>query len=179
MTGRSSPLLPLPARLRDGLAAIDRVCGAAIETASCIALALAASVGFWQVLSRFLLSEPLDWSEVLTRVGVIWTVFLGLPAALRAGALLAVDFTRRHLAGTAGGRWLERLVGGLTLAVLVLLIDFGTQMAWRTRFQILAGLEVPISVVYAAIPFGAFFGVLALLARLAAPPSETREESLL
>jgi len=175
----AAPLLPLPPRLRAALIGFDRRCGVAIETAACVALALAATVGFWQVMSRFVFSEPLDWSEVLTRVSVIWAVFLGLPAALRAGALLAVDFTRRQLADTPAGRALERLVGLLTLAVLALLIHFGIQMTWRTRFQVLAGLEVPISVVYAAIPVGAAFGALALLARLADGAREDREGTTL
>ena len=174
-----APTLRLPPRLHAALMAADRWCGIAVETAACAALALAATVGFWQVMSRFVFGDPLDWSEVLTRVSVIWTVFLGLPAALRAGALLAVDFSRRQLAGTAAGRWLELAVGLLTFAVLALLIHFGIQMTWRTRFQVLAGLEVPISVVYAAIPFGAAFGALALLARLADGQREDREGTTL
>jgi TRAP-type C4-dicarboxylate transport system permease small subunit len=41
---------------------------------------------------------------------------------------------------------------------------FGIDVVHRVRFQSLAGLEISISWAYAAIPTGALFGILAVIA---------------
>ena len=54
----------------------------------------AVAAGFWQVVARFVLSSPLDWSEVLTRALLIWAVLLGVALAFRHGAMLGVEILR-------------------------------------------------------------------------------------
>jgi C4-dicarboxylate transporter, DctQ subunit len=68
---------------------------------------------------------------------------------------------------SVSGRWQKLLQGFITLGSITLLgviLWFGIQMAWRVRFQTLAGLEVPIAWAYAALPVGAFFSLLAVIA---------------
>ena len=50
----------------------------------------AVAAGFWQVVARFVLSSPLDWSEVLTRALLIWAVLLGVALAFRHGAIAEI-----------------------------------------------------------------------------------------
>ncbi len=153
---------PVPAWVR-GLLAVERVSTACVTVLACAMLAVAACVGFYQVLARFVLEQPATWSEVLVRTLLIWMVYLGVVGAMRAGALVSVDLMRRM----AKGRWarlLDGLITGSTLAVLVILLWAGIQIAWRVRFQVMAGLEVSITWAYAAIPVGAAFAILAVLA---------------
>jgi TRAP-type C4-dicarboxylate transport system permease small subunit len=56
-----------------------------------------------------------------------------------------------------------------TLTFLVILVWFGLDVVQRVRFQTLAGLEISISWAYAAIPVGAFFGILAVIANFLDP----------
>lgn len=130
---------------------------------ACALLAVSAVIGLYQVLTRFLFQEPSTWSEVLVRTLLIWMVYLGSAAALRKGALVSVDV----LYLLTGGR-VRRLFDGLvTLAVLGflgILLWFGVEMTWRVRFQNLAGLEISIAWAYAAIPLGAVFAIVAVLA---------------
>ena len=146
-----------------GLLAVERVATGIVTALACALLAAAAGVGFYQVLARFVLERPSTWSEVLVRTLLIWMVYLGVVAAMRAGALVSVDVLRRLVKG----RW-ARIVDGLvtacTLGVLAVLLVAGIQIAWRVRFQVMAGLEVSISWAYAAIPVGAAFAMLAVLA---------------
>lgn len=144
--------------------AADRMVGRAIMVLAVLALALAALIGFYQVGTRFVFQQPSSWSEVLTRALIVWSVFLGLSAALRGGALLSVDMLYRTLAHTPYLGVLRTFITLLTLTFLVIVLVFGIDVVYRVRFQTLAGLEISISWAYAAIPTGAFFGILAVIA---------------
>ena len=61
----------------------------------------AAAAAFYQVIARFVLHAPADWSEVLTRALLIWTVLLGA-LAFRHGAMISVELLRNMLAARAG-----------------------------------------------------------------------------
>jgi hypothetical protein len=62
---------------------------------SCAMLALAASLGLFQIIMRFVLEAPAEWTEVLIRFSLIWMVFMGIPAAFRRGAMVSVDVLYR------------------------------------------------------------------------------------
>lgn len=142
----------------------DRWVGRVIMALAVAALAVAALVGFYQVVTRFVFQQPSSWSEVLTRALIVWSVFLGLSAALRGGALLAVDLLYRTLQDTPYLAVLRLFILALTLLFLVIVLVFGIDVTHRVRFQTLAGLEISISWAYAAIPTGALFGILAVIA---------------
>jgi TRAP-type C4-dicarboxylate transport system permease small subunit len=150
--------------MRDAILAADRLVGRFVLGSACLALAGAAIAGLFQIITRFVLEEPSSWTEVLTRTLVIWSVFLGLGAALRGGALLSVDLLYRTMARTRHLALLRTFITGCTLVFLVLVVWFGWDVVYRVRFQNLAGLEIPISWAYAAIPVGAMFGILGVIA---------------
>ena len=58
---------------------------------ACIMLAIAAALGVFQIVTRFILEQPAEWTEVLIRFSLIWMGFLGIPAAFRQGAMVSVD----------------------------------------------------------------------------------------
>lgn len=127
------------------------------------ALALAALIGLYQVATHFMFHQPSSRSEVLTRALIVWSVFLGLSAALRGGALLSVDLLYRMLERTPYLGVLRTFILVLTLGFLVIALVFGIDVVLRVRFQTLAGLDISISWAYAAIPTGALFGILAVV----------------
>lgn len=155
--------------MRNTILAVDRVVGQVVMALACLALAGAAVAGIFQVGARFVFEQPSTWSEVLTRTLIIWSVFLGLSAALRGGALLSVDLLYRTVARTRYIRWLQGLITLLTLLFLVVIVVYGWDIVYRVRFQTLAGLDIPISWAYAAIPVGALFGILAVIANFLDP----------
>jgi len=168
---RRPPRLPRVGEttLRDFVLSVDRVVGRVIMALACLTMAAAALTGLYQVGIRFLFSQPSSWSEVLTRTLIVWSVFLGLSAALRGGALLAVDMLHRVVSRTPYIRWLQALIAGCTLLFLGIVVVFGWDIVHRVRFQTLAGLEISISWAYAAIPVGALFGMLAVVANFLDP----------
>jgi TRAP-type C4-dicarboxylate transport system permease small subunit len=153
-----------------------RVTGAMLGLA-CVLLLLAASCGLYQVLMRFVFSEPSAWSEVGTRMALIWMVFLGTVAAFRHGALVSVDLAYRLSRG-AWRRALRIVIAAVTIAFLAVVLWFGIDITWKVRFQELAGLEVSISWAYSALPVGAFFSILAVIANYLDPLHEELDTAL-
>jgi TRAP-type C4-dicarboxylate transport system permease small subunit len=155
-------------RAAAALLRFERLVTEAALVAACAMLAVAACAGFYQVLTRFLLREPATWSEPLVRTLLIWMAYLGLAAAIRAGALVSVDALYRLLRGRHR-RALEAAITLATLVLLVILVWFGWDLAVRVRFQNLAGLDVPMSWAYAAVPTGALLSIPAVLAHYVDP----------
>ena len=58
---------------------------------ACLMLAIASGLAVFQVITRFVLEQPAEWTEVLIRFSLIWMVFMGIPMAFRQGAMVSVD----------------------------------------------------------------------------------------
>lgn len=152
------------------LAVEDRISLAAVAM-GIFGLGLACLVGFYQVLTRFILHAPSSWSEPLIQTTLIWMVYVALAGAMRAGTLISVDL----LVSVSTGRLLKLVRTVITLAVMALLVIlfwFGCELVWRVRFQTIAGLGVSASWAYAALPTGALLSALALLAHALDPQQE-------
>ncbi|MFO1324944.1 MAG: TRAP transporter small permease [Burkholderiales bacterium] len=136
---------------------------------ACAMLVAAACLGLYQILSRFVFQQPAEWSEVLIRFTLIWMVFMGAPVAFRQGAMVCVDLAHR-MAGPAGKRALDILAALCALMVIGVMLWFGGDYAYRGRFQTISGLEsLSMTWAYLAIPVGAVFSAIAVVACLLDP----------
>ena len=129
-----------------------------------VLLVASAAAAFYQVIARFILHEPSDWSEVLTRALLIWTVLLGIALAFRRGAMISVELLHNLLQGHKR-RLLEHLIAIICVAFLVFIAWVGGQMTYRVRFQNVPSLNISISWIYLAIPVGTSLAAIAVLAR--------------
>ncbi len=166
-----------PSRPVAMLLATERLVTSAALAMGCVAMTVAACAGLFQVVTRFVLQEPATWSEPLIRMMLIWMAYLGLAAAVRAGSLISVDLLYRLLRGRKR-RLLEGVIALATLSLLGILVWFGIDLANRVRFQNLAGLEIPVSFAYAAIPTGALISMLAVVAHFFDPRREELETAV-
>ncbi|MDR2113093.1 MAG: TRAP transporter small permease [Candidatus Accumulibacter sp.] len=135
---------------------------------ACVLLGVISVLGLLQVLSRFVINQPLTWSEVLIRLLMVWMIMLGAVVAFREGAQISLDFMFRK-----SGRFqrpLHFLITVICVLFLSVLIWYGFDLAWRTRFQEIGSMEfLPMSVGYAAVPVGAIFCVIAAIANFLDP----------
>lgn len=127
------------------------------------------AAGFYQVVARFVLETPADWSEAWTRASLIWTVMLGVALAFRQGAMLSVEMLHSMLA-PRNKRWLEHLILLICVSFLGFMAWAGGQMTWRVRFQTMPSLDVSISWVYISIPIGMVLAILAVVSFWAEGP---------
>ncbi len=148
---------------------IDRVTTALSLAIACLMLVVASSLGMFQIITRFVLETPAEWTEILIRVSLIWMVFMGIPTAFRQGAMVSVDVLRRW-SPPAMRRVLDVVVAVAALALIAVIIWWGADYAWRGRVQTMAGLEsISMLWAYLAMPVGGAFCVIGILAQLADP----------
>ena len=130
---------------------------------ACLMLALASCFASHQIVTRFILESPAEWTEVLIRFSLIWMVFLGIPMAFRQGAMVSVDLLYRM----SGGRMRRVLDTAVAIAALMLsavILWWGWDYAQRGRVQSMIGLEgVSMFWAYLALPVGAVFSMIGIV----------------
>jgi len=136
---------------------------------ACAMLALAAALGLWQIITRFIIERPAEFTEVLIRFSLIWMVFLGIPHAFRVGAMVSVDVLYRW-SGQRMRRWLDAAVAIAALLLISVIIVVGWQYAVRGKVQSMMGLEdVSMFWAYLALPVGGVFSALGIIGNFLDP----------
>jgi TRAP-type C4-dicarboxylate transport system permease small subunit len=149
--------------MRGALLAAERWTTGTATALACAMLALASALGLWQIVTRFIIERPAEWTEVLIRFSLIWMVFLGIPLAFRLGAMVSVDVLYRW-SGRRLKRVLDTLVAAAALALVAIIVVVGWQYALRGRVQTVIGLEdVSMFWAYLAMPVGGVFSAIAIV----------------
>lgn len=149
--------------MRQGFLRLERLTTGLATGLACAMLALAAGLGLWQIITRFIIERPAEWTEVLIRFSLIWMVFLGIPLAFRIGAMVSVDVLYRW-SGVRLRRVLEVMTAMASLALVSVIIVVGWDYALRARVQTVIGLEsVSMFWAYLALPVGGGFSALAIV----------------
>ncbi len=137
--------------------------------AACVMMTIAASLGVYQIITRFVLEQPAEWSEVLIRFSLIWMVFMGIPMAFRQGAMVSVDVIYRWSPPRLK-RVLDWLVFGAAMALILVVIWWGWDYANRGKVQTVIGLEnISMFWAYLALPVGGVFCIVSLIGNLIDP----------
>ena len=148
---------------------LERWTTGAAMAAACLMLAIASSLGMFQIVTRFVLEQPAEWTEVLIRFSLIWMVFLAIPSAFRQGAMVSVDVLYRWSPPRIR-RVLDYVVALAALALIGVIIWWGWDYAQRGGVQSMAGLEsVSMFWAYVAMPVGGVFSVIGILGNLVDP----------
>jgi len=148
---------------------LERLLTAVSMALACVMLAIAASLGMFQIITRFILERPAEWTEVLIRFSLIWMVFLGIPMAFRQGAMVSVDALYRA-SSTSVKRVLDWVVFLAALALVCVILWWGWAYSLRGRVQTVIGLEeISMFWAYIAMPIGAVFSIVALIGNLLDP----------
>ena len=164
--------------MRSRFLAIERHTTAFALWCAVAMLVVAVGAGFYQVISRFVIEQPAEWSEVIVRFALIWMVFLAVPTAFRYGAMISIDIFYRSV-GPQGRRVLDTLILVSGLVLMTAILWWGQDYSWRTRFQTIPGIEsVTMLWAYASMPVGAAFSVLAIIAQWLDPHREELETAL-
>jgi TRAP-type C4-dicarboxylate transport system permease small subunit len=136
---------------------------------ACAMLAISASLGMFQIIMRFVIEAPAEWTEVLIRFSLIWMVFMGIPMAFRQGAMVSVDVLYRWSPPPVK-RVLDFVVSGAALALIAVIIWWGWDYANRGKVQTVIGLEdVSMFWAYLAMPVGGVFSVISIIGNLLDP----------
>lgn len=129
-------------------------------------VAIAAFIGlvavtFIGVIMRYILNAPLLWQEELQLVLIIWIVYFGISAAMRARSHVAIE-----LVVDAFPRTLKMVVEivGYVIVVLIMIyltiqgIGYVQQMSASSR--VTNFLRIPQSLTVVAFPIGCFLTII-------------------
>ena len=136
---------------------------------ACLMLAIASTLGMYQIITRFVLEQPAEWTEILIRLSLIWMVFMGIPMAFRQGAMVSVDVLYRW-SPVKIRRVLDWVVCIAALGLIAVIVWWGWDYALRGRVQSMAGLEsISMFWGYVAMPVGGMFAALGIVGNLLDP----------
>jgi TRAP-type C4-dicarboxylate transport system permease small subunit len=148
---------------------LERVTTGFSMIVACLMLVIASGLGMFQIITRFILEQPAEWSEILIRLSLIWMVFMGIPAAFRQGAMVSVDVVYRWSPPKIK-RVLDWLVCLAALALVLVIVWWGWDYSVRGRVQSMAGLEsISMFWGYVAMPLGGLFAVFGIVGNLLNP----------
>jgi TRAP-type C4-dicarboxylate transport system permease small subunit len=155
--------------MKQGFLKFERWATGLAMVLACVMMVIAASLGVFQIITRFVLEQPAEWSEILIRFSLIWMVFLGIPAAFRQGAMVSVDVLYRWSPPSIR-RVLDWVVAIAALTLIAIIVWYGWDYAQRGSVQSMAGLEsVSMFWAYLALPVGGLFCVLGIIGNLLNP----------
>lgn len=132
------------------------------ETASFVVLlSVMTVVVFIQVICRYILKASLPWSEEVSRYCMIYTVFIGVGAGLKAGTHTGVDALVMVFPSPV--KWVVILIETIlcfVLSVVFLALSAAVVMKLFESGQKSATLFIPIAFAYFAMPLGFLGGTI-------------------
>lgn len=112
-----------------------------------------------QVWYRFVLNNPLAWSEEVARYLFVWISFLGSAVGVRMNVHLGIDLIDKALSPRA--RKVMTVVVNLLIQIFLLVVIFwGIKILKVVQFQKSASMGIPMTYPYLAVPVGSAFMLL-------------------
>jgi TRAP-type C4-dicarboxylate transport system permease small subunit len=124
-------------------------------------------VTFLQVFTRYVLNDPLYWSEELSRYIFVWLTFLGIGIAAHRRSEMSVSFFV-NLAPKRTQLLIEIIVTILVTAFLGIAIIEGFTLAIESYDLPSIALEIPWTYIYMSVPVGLSLLILQYISRLTA-----------
>jgi len=135
--------------------------GKVVEGLTIAMLAITTIIIFLQVLFRYVLTQPLSWTEETARFLFVWVALLGAAVAFKDRSHFTITMLtdrfppRMRLA-------MQVVVALGTTWLLGILMREGLFVAGLNHIQESPAIGIPMSVPYMAIPVGAGLGIVFL-----------------
>jgi len=131
---------------------VDRVLLRVNRWVVIVILAAMALMVFANVALRFLTDESILWVEEVSRYLMIWLTFLGAGLVLRYGGHIGIDTLQDSFPRQAPA--IRCVIFVLLLGFFAFMVWIGTRYATLTWGQTTPVLQIPVGIVYLAMPVG-------------------------
>ena len=154
------PLLKKTLKMVDGLTTLSAVIGGVLIAVMTVIVTVA-------VITRYLLSQPIGWSEEASNYLMIWAIFLGTAYTLKQDAHIGVDLLMNRLPPHLKPflHCFHYSSGLLFISVLFFksidMIDLSMTLGSRS-----IATNFPLYIVQLAVPVGAALLILQLFSKL-------------
>ena len=114
---------------------------------------------FVQIVSRVLIGSSFSWTEEVARYLMIWVAFLGAGFAFQYGAHMSIEVLFKKI--NLNMQNIFQIISAIlcTLFFLLLIVK-GIELIKGSINVYSPALKLPMTIVYAAIPIGAFLQIL-------------------
>jgi TRAP-type C4-dicarboxylate transport system permease small subunit len=119
---------------------------------------------FMQVLFRYAINAPLDWSEELASFAFVWMGLLGASVGLRSEDHPRLDILVSCLPEPMK-KIAKVLVNSSIIFTLVILLFFGYRLTLSMKIQSTAALGYSVSFAYAVLPISALIMLIHVIAQ--------------
>jgi TRAP-type C4-dicarboxylate transport system permease small subunit len=109
---------------------------------------------FAQVIFRFVIEQPLAWTEELARYCLVWITFLGAAFAMGKKAHVGLEIVKNSLP-KMGQKIISILSTIVSVAFFVIIMDHGLELMNQSMTQLSPVLQIPMGVVYSVLPVSA------------------------
>ncbi len=133
------------------------------------------AVIFLQVIFRFVLNNPLSWTEELARYLFVWITFLGAAICAREKGHIGMDFLVSKLPDNYA-KIVEKLGLLLIIAVSVIIMVTSIEIVKMNFGQRSPALKLNMGFVYSAIPIGFAYSSVYYIKHLFARTKGSEEE---
>jgi TRAP-type C4-dicarboxylate transport system permease small subunit len=149
--------------VRRAFSALGRNCEDVLGAVCLVTIGLTVLV---QIVSRYLLRDPVKWSDELGRVLLAWLTFLGASAVLRAGGHPRTAVVRDWF-GPRGRRMFDRFAMSCWVVLLAYGTYYGFVLVSKLTTIKLVTLNASWAWWYAAFPIGTAFMLMRIVERVA------------
>ncbi len=136
---------------------LDAIIGKLLEVVITLCLGSVVIITFLQVIFRYVLNQPLTWSQEALMIAFVYSILFGAALAIRNGEHLKVElFEKLPNAIRFILKTIEFIVVG---ALIVVLFYYGMELVQNNlrSGQTMSMLPVKMAYVYMALPISAVF----------------------
>lgn len=130
----------------------------------CLLMPVVVVVTFLQVIFRYVLNQPLVWSEELAIYLFIWIAFLGASMGVATGGHYGIELLKNKLP-TPLRLLCEGIIYLVSFYFLLTVAILGARMVIETH-HVSTSMQISMRWFYSAIPTGGFLMCVHLLAQL-------------
>lgn len=152
---------------RDWFTAASNAYDAVAFPAACAILAGMILLVAVQICFRYLLNQPLSWSEELTTYLFGWLIFLGATCSIKRDNAPALRFVVDRLPPSVAG-FMRRFADTLGLSISLVLLTAGLRACAELFQQLSPGLQVPMGYPTLVLPLAAVGFAVHYAARITA-----------
>ena len=121
---------------------------------------------FAQVIFRFVIEQPLAWTEELAIYCLVWLTFLGAAYAMSLKAHIGVEFFT-NLFPLKVQQVLFTIATIVSIVFYVMMVVQGYDLAKQSMTQLSPVLRIPMGWIYIVIPISGLFLIVNVLATFA------------
>jgi len=124
-----------------------------------IALSIIVILTFAQVISRYIFTFPISWSQEISTYLFIWMMLIGCSMGLRRGEIVSINFFVEKLSKKTAS-YINILNNCLLILFLVVGILANNRIIRHSQYQLSPILNIPMSWVSLSFTFSAIIMIL-------------------